>query len=69
MPTHRWVHRTPRIRPDGTVIEQGDEFEPTDLERKCWAYRFEELDQCQVVQMGGDVCGRTLPCQYHSEDE
>lgn len=42
--SHRWTHPTPRIRTDGTVIEQGNEFEPTELEQKCWPDRFEEID-------------------------
>lgn len=67
MPTHRWMHPTPRVRLDGTVIEQGDTFEPTELEQKCWPDRFDELEQCQEEKADGEICGRTLPCQYHSE--
>lgn len=24
---------------------------------------------CEVVKSNGEVCGRDLPCQYHSDDE
>lgn len=27
-----------------------------------------ETDTCQVEKNDGDVCGRDLPCPYHSED-
>lgn len=43
--THRWIHPTPRVRPDGERIERGDEFEPTDIERKCWPDRFEAVEE------------------------
>lgn len=26
------------------------------------------VETCQAVKDDGDVCGRELPCQYHSED-
>lgn len=25
--------------------------------------------RCEVVKSDGEVCGRELPCQYHSDDE
>lgn len=68
MTTHRWTHRTPRVRSDGQVIRQGDEFEPTELELKCWPDRCVELEQCETVMADGSLCERTLPCPYHSED-
>lgn len=26
----------------------------------------EEPETCQVVKADGEICGRTLPCRYHS---
>lgn len=28
----------------------------------------QETDTCTVVKSDGEVCGRELPCQYHSDD-
>jgi len=30
--------------------------------------RVEVADTCQVVKADGEVCGRELPCAYHTED-
>lgn len=27
------------------------------------------LETCQVVKSDGDVCGRDLPCPYHTEED
>lgn len=29
----------------------------------------EEADTCQAVTNDGEVCGRELPCQYHSDTD
>lgn len=31
--------------------------------------RVDETATCDVVKSDGEVCGRELPCQYHSEEE
>lgn len=67
--THRWTHSTPRVRPDGERIEQGDTFAPTAQERRVWRDRMEELDTCDTVMDNGEVCTRVLPCRYHSPDD
>lgn len=28
-----------------------------------------DADECQEVKADGEVCGRELPCPYHSDDE
>jgi len=28
-----------------------------------------DTDTCQTVKSDGEVCGRELPCPYHSEEE
>jgi hypothetical protein len=29
----------------------------------------DESDTCDAVKNDGDVCGRELPCPYHSDEE
>lgn len=29
----------------------------------------DEPETCDVVKSDGEVCGRSLPCQYHTEDD
>ena len=59
-PTHEWTHNTPRVRADGTHISDGEEFNPTDHELRCWPERMAELDDATPI------CGYetdTGPCQ------
>lgn len=68
MTTHRWTHPTPRVRRSGERIEEGDPFEPTAHELRCWPDRIEAIT-CQEVKDDGDVCGRELPCSYHTDED
>lgn len=73
MKAHRWTHPTPRVRSDGERIERGDVFRPTEHERRCWPDRMVEAESCPTViatgDNAGDVCGRDVPCPYHSGDD
>lgn len=68
MTTHEWTSKTPRFRNrTGERIEQGEFFEPTEHERRVFADRMESAEGlCLEVKNDGEVCGRDLPCQYHS---
>lgn len=44
MEPHTWTHPTPRVRPDGTRIEEGDTFAPTENELRSWPERMEPVD-------------------------
>lgn len=44
------------VAPDNIIVDQ--EGPPPD-----------DSDTCQVVKTDGEVCGRELPCPYHSDDE
>lgn len=44
MEPHTWTHSTPRVRPDGTRIEEGDTFVPTDHEERVWGDRMDPVD-------------------------
>lgn len=54
---HRHIHY-PRTHPDADVgtgeSEQADDGS-------------DEPETCDVVMSNGDVCGRSLPCGYHSD--
>lgn len=58
---------------DGLSVEQG---ETVDVEEDRAAYLVEEWgfeyidsgETCDAVKSDGEVCGRELPCPYHSED-
>jgi hypothetical protein len=39
-----------------------------DLAPEQLAPEFEGSETCEVVKNDGEVCGRELPCPYHSED-
>ena len=59
-----------RYRTGGATVGLGDEFTVTSEKaaRLCERAGFERLEKtCQTVQSDGDVCGRELPCRYHSE--
>lgn len=30
--------------------------------------RLDEPETCEVVKSDGELCGRDLPCQYHSDE-
>ena len=73
--THRWTHETPRVRPDGTRIAQGEALSPTAHEQRVWPDRLETLDESEtcteILESGdreGEPCGRDLPCPFHSDD-
>lgn len=78
-PTHRWTSETDRVRADGERITAGDAFDATAHERSVWPDRIEEIeevaddDTCtEIIESGdreGEVCGRSLPCSYHSNDD
>lgn len=42
----------------GEYLEDHDDFEVV-----------EETATCEIVKDDGEVCGRELPCPYHSDDE
>ena len=60
------------------VLDSDGCFESEDdraVERLADAYgttpedmRVDDGETCEVVKADGDVCGRELPCPYHSED-
>lgn len=69
--SHRWTSETPRVRPDGERIEQGDEFEPTDHELRVWGDRIEPVPTCAGAS---GECSRTVDeqgdvCWQHEDDE
>ena len=75
---------TPRACDDavdlgGTLlpVEDGELTVPDRLEPAAqeWAAGYDTTlealrvtETCDVVKSDGEVCGRELPCQYHSED-
>jgi hypothetical protein len=61
--SHRWTSDTDRLRPDGERIEKGDEFDPTDHERRAFGDRMELLPTCEGA---GGECSRTVdePGEY-----
>jgi hypothetical protein len=72
MSRYIWTSETPRIRSDGTRIEEGEEFDPTDHEQRVWPDRMRPADgTCDVELSSGDRagerCGRDRPCPYHDD--
>lgn len=80
--TYRYLGST-LYRRDGSVVEYGDVFEPTDGELEAFGDVMEPVDgsagsddadaadaeTCGVIKADGDVCGRELPCRFHTDDE
>lgn len=58
---------------DGDVVLVEDYDEATDLVEQNWNVEWADGDPgppaetCQVVKQDGEVCGRDLPCRFHSE--
>jgi len=73
MTEYRWTSETDLVRHDtGERITRGELFEPTDHERRQWPDRMvkqatEAVDVCTTEKSDGEICGRTLPCRYHSD--
>jgi hypothetical protein len=75
MTEYRWTSETDLVRHDtGERITRGEPFEPTDHERRQWPDRMVEQAAkadgvCTTEKNDGEICGRALPCRYHSEED
>lgn len=48
---------------DFEIVESDDEPEGSEEDTD------DEPETCEVVKSDGEVCGRELPCAYHTEDD
>lgn len=65
-----WSSDTPRVRHGtGERIQPGEHFEPTDHELRAFRHCMEPVETCREVKDDGEVCGRDLPCRYHTDDK
>lgn len=60
MTEYEWSHETPLTRPDGTMIERGDVFHPSDHEQRVWGDRMREQATCAATKANGRPCSRTV---------
>jgi len=70
MPRHVWRGTHPLGRTDtDEEIQPGETFEPREAELDAFGDQIEtaEPETCQAVKDDGEVCGRDLPCRYHSD--
>jgi hypothetical protein len=49
------------------LVEERGDFETVDDDTD--AETDSDAETCQVVKTDGEVCGRELPCPYHSDEE
>lgn len=71
MPDYVWRGSHDLRRPTDHIAP-GERFDPTESELRAYGDLIEavepEPETCQTVKSDGEVCGRELPCQYHTED-
>jgi len=62
-----WLQQFARrygTEPDALVYEEDEPPDDTDAPDDAG-----DAETCTTVKNDGDVCGRELPCPYHSDDE
>lgn len=77
--TYIWDKDDLLTRVHGKNIHPGEEFEPTEAELESFGDVIRETDttgkesedgvveSCGEVMTNGEICGRELPCPYHSD--
>lgn len=58
-----------RADPDDPLLEVDDAKAETLVDQFRFEYVDDEAGSCDTVKDDGEVCGRNLPCPYHTDEE